>query len=158
MSESKIKLVASEGSIIGDQGIWPLAKWNAFFAESDKRMDDAEPSQLFKGKGRVNIYVCDTCHDHTVSRDCDYGVTPFMMECQATEGCKGLAKSCMYRIPESYPYIFKEKLQWYRPSYLEYTTLDLLARQHVERGGLLPRKVVDDESQGNDGNAGNKPA
>lgn len=85
-------------------------------------------------KGKLNIYVCDVCLGHTVTRDMDQGVTPFMISCHATEGCKGDMQSSMYRV-------FDQRMlhshEWFRP---EITAgMSAGTRDHVSKGGLILR-------------------
>lgn len=84
--------------------------------------------------GKLNIYVCESCHGHIVTRDRDAGVTPFLVACKCTPGCTGFMKSSMYRV---FDQSMAETHEWYRPD-----NLDGLARHtidHVRNGGLLLR-------------------
>lgn len=87
-------------------------------------------------KGRLNIYVCDACMGHIVSRDVDAGVTPFCTSCYATEGCGGLMQSSMYRV-------FDQRMahshEWYRPASTD--GMPAHTRDHVAKGGLILRKA-----------------
>jgi hypothetical protein len=86
-------------------------------------------------KGKLNIYVCEDCLGHIVTRDMDQGVTPFMTSCYATEGCKGHMQSSMYRV-------FDQRMlhshEWFRPE----ITADMKphTRDHVSKGGLILRE------------------
>jgi hypothetical protein len=85
--------------------------------------------------GKLNIYTCDTCRGHIVTRDMDEGVTPFMTSCHATEGCKGSMQSSMYRV---FDQTMLESHQWFRPE----ITPDMKphTRDHVSKGGLILRE------------------
>ncbi|WP_342163120.1 hypothetical protein [Methylobacterium sp. SD21] len=85
-------------------------------------------------KGKLNIYTCGTCRGHVVTKDLDEGVTPFMMECRATAGCRGDMRSSMYRV---YDQEMRPDFEWYRPTAVEVVEPPL--RDHVSRGGLLIR-------------------
>jgi hypothetical protein len=85
-------------------------------------------------QGKRNIYTCEACHGHIVTWDRDAGVTPFKTGCHATEGCKGLMKSSLYRV---FDQTMRPGSEWYRPESLD--GLSPAARDHVERGGLLLR-------------------
>lgn len=89
-------------------------------------------------KGRKNIYVCDSCKGHIVTVDRDEGTTPFALQCECRLGCKGVMRSSMYRV-------FDQEIgashEWYRPSVLERAGLSEWSRAHVEKGGLILRKV-----------------
>jgi hypothetical protein len=85
--------------------------------------------------GHVNIYTCDACRGHIVTRDLERGVTPFMLRCEATEGCTGTMTSSMYRV---FDQNMLEDYQWYRPT--EDQQLTDWEREHVSKGGLLLRK------------------
>lgn len=84
--------------------------------------------------GRVNIYVCDACREHIVTRDVDVGVTPFMVSCRCTRACQGKMVSSMYRV---FDQNMLEGFQWYRPEPHQALTHPEL--DHVSRGGLLLR-------------------
>lgn len=82
-------------------------------------------------KGKVNIYQCELCRGIIVTKDVDEGVTPFSIDCRATEGCRGLMTSLMYRVAQQTTVTHV----WYKPAVLD--DLAPHAREHVERGGLI---------------------
>jgi len=85
---------------------------------------------------RKNIYVCKTCAGHIVTVDVDKGATPFMVDCQATPGCKGMMRSSFYRV---FDQSMKAGFEWYRPTALQH--LSTGERAHVDKGGLLLRSA-----------------
>ncbi len=87
--------------------------------------------------GRLNIYTCRTCRGHVVTRDRDPGVTPFMMACRATTGCKGHMESSMYRV---FDQDMQEQFEWYRPPAVQ--VLSDWEADHVRKGGLLLRPAT----------------
>lgn len=87
--------------------------------------------------GRKNIYVCETCHRHVVTRDMEDGVTPFMINCQCTHGCRGKMYSSFYRVFDPKDMMAHE-FEWYRPNVLQ--VLSPAEAQHVSQGGLLMRR------------------
>ncbi|UPJ43913.1 hypothetical protein IVB40_07540 [Bradyrhizobium sp. 40] len=93
----------------------------------------AEPEGF---QGKKNIYVCEKCKGHIVTVDLERGVTPFMVDCRATHGCKGMMKSSMYRV---FDQEIRADHEWYRPTAIQ--TLSPWERDHVSRGGLLLRKA-----------------
>lgn len=93
-------------------------------------------------KDQLNIYTCDTCRGHVVTRDIATGVTPFMTLCRATPECKGLMRSSMYRV---FDQSMRASLVWDRPAFLEST--DPGYRDHVERGGLILREPTEAERE-----------
>lgn len=97
-------------------------------------MSEAEDSL----KARKNIYTCRQCGGHIVTVDRDDGVTPFMLNCRAMEGCKGTMESSFYRV-------FDQKMaasyEWYRPDETEFAVLKDITQEHVRKGGLLLRPV-----------------
>jgi hypothetical protein len=99
--------------------------------------------------GRKNMYVCDTCRGHIVTRDVDEGTTPFMLACRATAGCKGRMRSSMYRVFDG---AIAASHEWYRPPAGQ--TLTPGEREHVAKGGVLLR-VCTVGAQRQDG--GDKP-
>ena len=86
--------------------------------------------------GRLNIYTCDKCHGHIVTRDVDEGTTPFMIDCLSTEGCGGRMVSSMYRV---FDQSMRPDYEWYKPSSPD--DVDPRVREHVRMGGLLRRKA-----------------
>lgn len=95
-------------------------------------------SQAVTGYGRKNLYTCDTCRGEVVTIDADKGVTPFMISCRATQGCKGFMSSNFYHCDPNRV----AKFEFYRPE-----TLDGFAREtkeHCLKGGLLLRPVSGD--------------
>lgn len=84
--------------------------------------------------GRLNIYTCESCRRHIVTRDEEHGVTPFMVACRAAENCRGMMKSSMYRV---FDQSMRPDYVWRKPTADEFGDLSPGARDHVERGGLL---------------------
>lgn len=99
-------------------------------------MSEAQKQSAEGFKGRKNIYTCDTCFDHIVTVDLEDGVTPFMLRCRATDRCKGMMRSSMYRV---FDQTMKAGFEWFRPSIVALEPVGV--REHVEKGGLLLRKV-----------------
>jgi hypothetical protein len=89
-----------------------------------------------------NGYFCGTCGDGSMTYDLHPGVTPMLMACFATDGCRGQARSLGYP-PEQPPADgAAPTMEWYRPSTAEYVTLPPAMRDHVDRGGLAHRRVA----------------
>jgi hypothetical protein len=97
---------------------------------------------------RENCYTCGQCGYVTVTVDVDYGVTPFMISCKASEKCQGSALSGMYPKaprPDHFP---APTYEWYKPSKSEMNRLELQSPatwDHAKQGGLLLRKRTDRE-------------
>jgi len=87
-------------------------------------------------QNKKNIYTCEVCHDHVVTVDIDEGVTPFMIDCKCTPGCKGMMKSSMYRV---FDQSMKAGWEWYRPT--DVSGLSRWSLDHVSKGGLILRQV-----------------
>lgn len=101
----------------------------------------AAPAQALAGPpeafdGPLNIYTCDKCFGHIVTRDTVPGTTPFMLACEATDGCEGMMKSSFYRVFDP---TMKASHVWYLPIITPLMPPAVLA--HVEKGGLMLRKV-----------------
>lgn len=91
-------------------------------------------------KGRLNIYTCEKCRGHIVTRDIETGVTPFGTSCRATPGCAGMMQSSVYHVQDQR---IRASHVWYRP-----TINDLLkpgTLEHVNKGGLLLREARPEE-------------
>lgn len=88
-------------------------------------------------KGMLNIYTCNCCFGHIVTKDVDLGVTPFMIGCKVSEDCKGTMKSSMYRV---FDQTMKHDFEWYRP---EHPTDEMSQweRDHHQKGGLFLRRA-----------------
>jgi len=131
----KIEELPHMKEIIGDKTIK---------AELDKmRSEMREMKEIRERKGfkdKKNIYVCPDCLDHVVTVDLDEGVTPFMIQCQRTEGCKGMMESSMYRV---YDMRMQADFEWYSPDDAERALItNINVREHVNNGGLIMRKAV----------------
>jgi hypothetical protein len=109
-------------------------------------MSSAEKVEGVGFKGKKNIYTCDKCKGNVVTVDIDRGVTPFMIECKAMTGCKGMMKSSLYRV---FDQDMRADYEWYRPSAIEIVESHL--QHHVDQGGLLLRKSADASQDRNDG-------
>jgi hypothetical protein len=90
-----------------------------------------------KNTKRVNMYMCRECERPIFTVDKDKGVTPMFLGCRATDGCYGKMVSAGYP-PDDWFSLTPIKWEWYKPE--ELPTDDHL-RDHVERGGLLLRKL-----------------
>ena len=60
-------------------------------------------------KGDKNRYQCHVCGGAIFTIDLDTGVTPFMIGCRATKGCRGFMESAFYRIDQT----LIPDLSWY---------------------------------------------
>lgn len=89
-------------------------------------------------KGKLNIYTCQGCRGHIVTRDVDTGVTPFMVGCRATVGCKGMMQSSMYRVADQK---MRAGFIWYRPKSGE-RMFNHAELEHLVQGGLLLREAT----------------
>lgn len=88
-------------------------------------------------KGKLNIYVCEKCKGHIVTKDIDEGTTPFMVGCKATLNCDGKMLSSFYRV---YDQTMRHSYEWYAPSVLEKLTPAEI--DHVKHFKLLMRKAA----------------
>lgn len=87
------------------------------------------------GHRHKNLYTCDTCHGELVTIDTDKSVTPFMISCRATPGCKGFMQSNFYDCDPSRV----AQYEWYRPETTDRLPQETL--EHVMKGGLLLRPL-----------------
>lgn len=84
--------------------------------------------------GMINAYVCS--NQHTLwTRNADAGTTPMLIPCPEP-GCKTSAASKFYRVEQNAGLVTHE---WYR--HPKPSRLTPEQRQHVERGGLLLRRL-----------------
>jgi hypothetical protein len=107
-------------------------------------MSEAErpnPTDPAAWGGKLNIYVCDECRSHIVTRDVDQGVTPFMLPSYVycPKKCGGrdrrvVMTSSFYRV---WNQSMRADYEWYRPAPGE--KYDPAYREHVEKGGLIIR-------------------
>jgi hypothetical protein len=107
-----------------------LAAWKAERADKDKREVAA------KSQGKRNIYTCDECFGHVVTVDVADGVTPFLIGCKVTPGCKGLMQSSMYRVFDKR---MRADFEWYAPTKEQTVALSAGLREHASKGGLVLR-------------------
>lgn len=85
--------------------------------------------------GMKNRYVCDTCGKDVITVNIDDGVTPFMILCKATPGCRGAMRSSFYQVPQELPAQF----EWFRPE--SFKGYSRAMREHFENGGLDLREI-----------------
>ena len=85
-------------------------------------------------KGKVNIYTCQTCAQSIVTKDVDEGTTPFMILCEATEGCQGVMHSHFCGVDQNLPHSY----EWFRPETLDGYGPEMV--EHIKLGGLDLRK------------------
>ena len=93
------------------------------------------------GRGKINVWVCDSCRKNHICRDVDHGVTPFVIRCWGP-GCKGEAVSQFYQAgdqvgPRGGP--LEAQFEWFRPSSLQVVPESY--RDHLQHGGLVMRRV-----------------
>lgn len=94
-----------------------------------------------EAQGRKNVYRCNECPGAIVTVNQDEGTTPMFLRCRATDGCAGMMQSSWYVIPPNTP---DPGWEWYRPGASALRRLhrkDPATADHVERGGLLIRKI-----------------
>lgn len=97
-------------------------------------------------KGKKNRYVCNCCQGEIVTIDIDGGVTPYLLLCRATPGCRGAMLSQWYQGAES----LEPGWEFYHPEPEEYSRLARNYKEHVDKGGLLLREIgtiTDPETQ-----------
>ena len=104
---------------------------------------------------RKNAYWCDSCHGYIVTIDRDEGVTPMFLACRVKgeptdprNDCEGMSRSMMYPAepwPETDGYGHaiptEPTWEWYAPGADEANALDRGTFEHVQKGGLLLRKI-----------------
>ena len=101
-----------------------------------------ENQQTETRKGKLNIYTCDVCFEHIVSVDLDEGVSPFMINCQVTDGCKGYMESSIYHV---YDQRMRPDIVWYRPTEKEQAKMSQAMRDHITHGGLDMRPMTKED-------------
>jgi hypothetical protein len=83
----------------------------------------------------INAYRCLECNESIITRELLRGTTPMFISCRATPGCTGQMESRMYRVDQDQV----ANWEWYRPDARQ--KLSPGERAHVQKGGLLLRKV-----------------
>lgn len=98
------------------------------------------------GPGAINAYACPVCSKLTIVIHKDKGVTPMFLACRITPGCDGRAESIGYPPPPAPPKVVAAvRWVWYRPSKKEFNKLEPAAKDHVSRGGLLLRRLTEED-------------
>ena len=87
-------------------------------------------------KGEKNQYRCQLCGGTITTLDVDDGVTPFMLACRATPGCKGVMRSGFYVAVDQSA---KPDYEWFRPASLK--GYNHAMRDHINKGGLDLRRA-----------------
>lgn len=93
--------------------------------------------------GRENVYVCDECGGRITTIDRDPGVTPMFLACRATKGCKGPMVSSGYPEGPRPAHIAPPSWEWFRPTREQFARLSPEMKDHVLRGGLEFRQIVE---------------
>ncbi len=96
-------------------------------------MTDAKQSLV----GKKNAYGCPSCFKNIITVDRDAGVTPFMIECRATQRCTGFMKSSFYQVDQD----LEPTFEWVIPSERWIKTQSEGARDHFNKGGLFIRHI-----------------
>ena len=99
-------------------------------------MNDRNPNP-----NKLNIYTCDDCGQHIVTKDVDNGTTPFLIGCKGTFGCTGKMCSSFYRVWDPQCKM-RWTHEWYAPSIFQ-TDWNAGVLEHVRKGGLLLRMRLD---------------
>ncbi len=87
---------------------------------------------------RINVYVCPKCKGETITINAVDGLTPFLIKCRSVGGChEEMAQSSFYRVDQN----LIPTYEWYRPDQAELAGLDEGVRDHVQRGGLILRRI-----------------
>ena len=73
----------------------------------------------------------------------DEGVTPMMLGCQSTPGCKSMAVSMFYPDGLGVEVFEQIKYEWYRVPKKKIKNLIPEAQQHALQGGLFMRELTD---------------
>ena len=102
-------------------------------------MGPSQSVQRPPNPGKKNMYVCDTCGGHIITKDIAAGTTPFLIACQATHGCPGRMGSSFYKVfdPENR---LAHTHEWYKP--LLHRGMSPATQDHVQKGGLLLRAIT----------------
>lgn len=94
-------------------------------------------------QGRENVYTCQKCGGRVTTIDRDEGVTPFMIgHREVGSDCKGLMHSAFYPEGPRPSHIAAPTYEWYKPDEQEYKTLRRASKEHVDKGGLLLRRIL----------------
>ncbi len=91
---------------------------------------------------KINAYVCKECKGLTVTIEKVEGITPMFLGCRASGkeyDCNSMAVSMMYPPASIVIKLPKPKWEWYKPDSLK--RLDVETADHVQKGGLLLRKI-----------------
>lgn len=145
-----------------DQDAAAQAKGDADRRSKRKAVDSAHLMQLARERdvtnsaqwgGKLNIYTCEGCRAHIVTRDVADGVTPFMLSAmdycpnRCGQGVHGINRVMMtsshYRV---WNQSMREDYQWYAPDAAERSQASAYQRDHYNKGGLEIRKAVFDET------------
>lgn len=104
---------------------------------------------------RKNAYYCEACGGYIVTVDRDEGVTPMFLACRVKgeptdprNDCKGTSQSMMYPAepwPETDDYGHQiptaPTWEWYTPGADEANVLNRETFEHIQKGGLLLRRI-----------------
>jgi hypothetical protein len=108
-------------------------------------LDPRSPADPDAWGGKLNIYTCEVCRAHIVTRDVDEGVTPFMLpskdycpnKCTGNKPGGAHMTSSFYRV---WNQSMREDYQWYKPESWEHRPAAV--RAHLDKGGLDIRRAL----------------
>ena len=95
-------------------------------------------------KGEKNSYRCETCGKSITTIDIDDGVTPMMLACRATPGCRGTMRSGFY---VSVDRSAKPDYEWFMPKSCKGYSREMV--EHFKKGGLDLRKSAEQSGEPN---------
>ena len=99
-------------------------------------------------KSRWDNYTCRICNKITIARVDDPGAIPYLIKCHATEGCEGMATSCVHMCDQSrrqVPHVIffrppdDEIRRIVKERYPDEKQHDMMLKSHM-RGELVMRK------------------
>lgn len=94
-------------------------------------------------QNKKNRYVCQKCHKSIITIDKDEGITPFMIECKATENCDGLMYSSFYDKSLQNNPLLIPMFEWYKPKNANHYPEEHreIMQKHFDEGGLDIRPI-----------------
>ena len=95
---------------------------------------DSESMEVYDGRGKYDLYECESCASHVFTTYADKGVTPFVIRCRKCGGTMKHTRT-FNAIPAG-----EDVVKWVRPTYAQYCELSKQTFgicEHINNGGLV---------------------
>lgn len=104
----------------------------------EKFCKEAENMDIYDGRNTFELYECEKCTHKLVTTYAVKGVTPFTIRCSEC-GMTMTHTRTFGSVPDYVPVV-----KWVRPTYEQYKKLSAGVQEHIENGGLMLKKEIEE--------------